>query len=44
MRKNIVTIALSMMAIIVLGFAAAAQQKPPAKAAMTAITVYKTPT
>jgi hypothetical protein len=45
MRKHIVTIALSAVAVVALGFAAGAQQKAPAKAAApTAITVYKTPT
>lgn len=45
MRNHIVTLALSAVAVITLGFAAAAQQKAPAKtAAPTTITVYKTPT
>ena len=45
MRNNIVTIALSAVAVIALGFAAAAQQKPAAKtAAPISVTVYKTPT
>jgi hypothetical protein len=45
MRTNTVSLAIAAMAIAALGFAAAAQQKPAAKAAApTSITVYKTPT
>jgi hypothetical protein len=45
MRTNTFSLAIAAMAIVALGFAAAAQQKPAAKAAApTSITVYKTPT
>jgi hypothetical protein len=45
MRTNIAPLAIAAMAVVALGFAAAAQQKQPAKtAAPTTVTVYKTPT
>ena len=45
MRTSTVSLAIAVMAVVALGFAAAAQQKPAAKAtAPTSITVYKTPT
>jgi hypothetical protein len=44
MRNTTITLAMS-AAVIALGFAAAAEQKTPAKTTPpTAITVYKTPT
>ena len=46
MRTTKITLALSAITVVMLGFVAMAQQKPAAKsaAAPTAITVYKSPT